>query len=281
MKLITMLLKWTGIVGVLMAINFPGSLCAQRLLSDKCAEERIMDLTSGNRTWTTASWQGKLRADMLPVSISVKVFLRNGSEMLVSLRAPLFGEVARVEIDTVQALVVNKMKRRYWKRNIQSVSKSFPYILECMQSAMIGRPFVAGKGELTPANAEGLSVYEIDGDCTLMTAGGKGELENFSYGFALNDASQMLNLVMQYSESGGSSGINGAAPCADKKGMSLSAEMEYSGKSVNANLDIDAMGINLRGVLEAGPIAWDEGGISRTDVSRGYKETTLKECLAF
>ncbi len=63
--------------------------------------------------WTDLSMQGKLTFDGLPMSASVKIYMKRGESIILSARAPFIGEVARVEATPDSIVFINKHTNCY------------------------------------------------------------------------------------------------------------------------------------------------------------------------
>ena len=62
--------------------------------------------------WGSVELNGKFRCSLLPISATVKIYMKKDKEIMASVRAPFVGEVARVEVAEDSVLIVNKMKQQ-------------------------------------------------------------------------------------------------------------------------------------------------------------------------
>ncbi len=257
----------------------PANVQAQTLLNNKERKQRIEKITSDYKDWTSATWQGKLKSDMLPLTVTMKVFLEKDKNILLSFRA-FIGEVLRIEIDKERVLVVNKFKKRYWEGDIKTINLLMPSIYESIQSMLIGRGFIIGEGELSVKNAAKAEVYDLNEDYVLVAPLLPEKFENYTYGFALNNQGKLNNVVMSYSK------VQENPDNCDLVNVSnimeLLADITYTdnGKA-SADVNFTLQGVNLKGTIEADPIEWDVKGFSRIEIGNNYRRCSFKECLSF
>lgn len=284
--------NFTGIITILVMIFLlPLTVNGQTLLNEKESKKKVKEIIATYNEWKSAAWQGKVKSDMLPVSITAKVFLKNDELIMVSLRAPLIGEVARVEIDPQSVLVVNKMKRRYWKKDISDVDKMMPGSFECLQSLLLGRVFIIGEGELTVKNGTHAGYYSLGDDITLIAPMIPVAIEDFNYGFALNGADELINLMMQYTEIDGSDEMSYESTDdnvtieALEEGKQIkydfTVEITPKGNGADAKAVLIAPGMNYSLTVDGGKIQWGAEGFARLTINNNYQSTTLRECLRF
>lgn len=279
---------------LLLIALFTANVSAQTPLSEKEGRKRVKEIVGTYPQWTTAEWQGKVKSDMLPVALTAKVFLKRDQLILISLRAPLLGEVARVEVDPQSVLLINKMKRRYWKREISDIDTRMPGSFECLQSLLLGRAFIIGQGELSETSGQYAGYYTMDEDITFIAPMIPVEIENFNYGFAINGAGQMINIIMQYAETEfQNEDIISSAQSGDDynrltsgseekiKNYDFSAQITpaNSGSNVQATMIAQQMKVNLN--IEGIKIVWGGNGFARLNLTSNYQSTTLSQCLRF
>lgn len=158
-----------SILVALLAIVYAASpLYAQEELGRKAEKKLIEQIADSYTDWHHASWNGKLSSDLLPVSVTVKVCMEKGRLTMVSLRAPLFGEVARVELDPDSIVVANKMKHTFYSRRLSEISAMVPDLTEDVQALLLGRMFAIGCGELGKSCADAVTVFPMQADSCYM-----------------------------------------------------------------------------------------------------------------
>ena len=106
---------------------------------DKKVKSTVIDsITAGYDSWTEVSMSGKLSSSILPVSPSVKIYMEKGKLVEISVSAFLVGEVARIEVDTKGALIVNKMNDTYTTVSNDRIESVCPGGLEVLQNLLLG-----------------------------------------------------------------------------------------------------------------------------------------------
>ena len=71
-------------------------------LDEKAERKAAAKITAYYDDWKTVTLSGKLHIDGLPISPSAKIYMERGKKLVISLRAPLLGEVGTLEADSEQ-----------------------------------------------------------------------------------------------------------------------------------------------------------------------------------
>lgn len=86
--------------------------------------------------------------DGLPVSPTVKIYMKRGETVILSARAPIFGEVARLEVCPDSATFINKHTKilvaRYQQRHTLASR-----IIADLQELLLGNLYLPGHGPMT------------------------------------------------------------------------------------------------------------------------------------
>lgn len=140
--------------------------CAQAQNSDNITlvkdPEAVVDSIVRNYTdWETVELNGKLRMDKLPLTPSIRMFMRKGEEISISVRASILGEVGRIRIWGDSILAVNKMKRVFALESLDRIQSFYPSVIPELQSLLLGRVVVFGYGELAQTNQHQLDIYDL------------------------------------------------------------------------------------------------------------------------
>ena len=135
---------------------------AQSLKSDLSA---VVDsiTASYDSEWKELSMQGKLSFDGLAIRPNVKIYMRRGESIILSARAPIFGEVARVEISPDSITCINKHSRLYFSSPHDSIA---PGLIADMQDIMLGQVALPGVGRITDeiaSDSEWIDIPEQEG----------------------------------------------------------------------------------------------------------------------
>lgn len=262
-----------------MSLTLITGMSAQDAVSGKEKKDIIESLTSGYKNWNRASWSGKLSADILPVSATLKVYMERGKLTLISVRVPFFGEVARVEADTEEILIVNKIKKRYYRRSLTEISKAAPDFAEDLQSLLLGRMFVIGEGQLNKRYADQVSVFPAEREGYYMIVPDIPDyLPQTLYGFASDPEKRLSTFVCAFGRADSSSQEALDPDFQYEPKMQAQADVEYFDRGASAQLQALFKGKSYSGVLEVDEIEWGAKGFSRINVD-GYKSVSLHDVL--
>lgn len=139
--------------------------------------------------WQQVGLKGKIKLKGLPVPLNLKVYMERTNEILMSLSAPILGEVGRVEITPDSVLLVNKHSKTYCKESLAPYMKETGGSITDIQDLLMGRVFVLGSGTLTESNISLVDVSTGASDTWFFTP--KNQPERANYGFTLSPDGQM------------------------------------------------------------------------------------------
>ncbi|MDE7345893.1 MAG: DUF4292 domain-containing protein [Muribaculaceae bacterium] len=208
--------------------------------------------------WTDLSMQGKLSFDGLPMSVSVKVYMKRGESVILSARAPFLGEVARVEVDQDSITLINKHTRCYNVQPFAGLEVDRKAYLTDLQDILLGQVAFPGHGRLTSENAilsqwialptEEVLIYP---SAALQTAGTEyGFVMDSSYWqlcsfvLMLQQAKVMVETKYVYGDKGWTLGLEISLP---KKKMKGEVQLSYPDYEA-APLEFTAIGSKYRKV---------------------------------
>ncbi|MDE6011072.1 MAG: DUF4292 domain-containing protein [Muribaculaceae bacterium] len=259
------------------------SASAQDAVTGKEEKQLIETLTEGYKNWNKAGWSGKLSADILPVSATLKVYMEKGKLTLISIRAPFLGEVGRIEADTDSVVVINKMKRRYYSRQTEDLSRMVPDLTEDFQSLLLGRMFVVGEGELDKKAAGSVTIFPAsDEGCFMIVPDVPDYLPETLYGFSTDTAGRLATFVCAYGRQAVGVGENEPldpgfqyAPEAQ-----LQAEISYPGDTARAAISASFKGCTYDALITCDGVEYGAKGFDRLNLS-GYRRCGLREVLRF
>ncbi len=140
-------------------------------LSKKEKRQLLTDAAGEAPEWSEMSLKGKLQSDLLPLTATVKVYMRRDSLLLMSFSAPFVGEVARLEIDTDSITAVNKMKRTVTRVPVRDLRAVLPGSLCELQDFLTGRVVIYGQGLLCTDLSSGLDCYPVFDESTDPVSG--------------------------------------------------------------------------------------------------------------
>lgn len=269
---------------LLIIISSAGSpLHAQDDQLGRKEEKRLIERIADSYTdWQRASWSGKLSSDRLPVSVTMKVYMEKGKLTMISLRAPLFGEVARVEIDPDSLVVANKMKHTYYSRQLSEISAMAPDLTEDVQALLLGRMFAIGCGQLGKSCADAVAIFPLQADSSYMVVPDVPDyLPQVVYGFATDADLRISTFAAAY---GRTEVASEPTPDNPDPGFSyepevqLQADITYSGKGAVARLEAIGRGQTYTATLSAGETEWDGKPFDRIDLS-GYRRVAFRDVM--
>ena len=144
--------------------------------------------------WTTAELSGKLRLSKLPISPSVKIYMKRNQDVILSARAPFLGEVLRVELTGDTLTAINKMKKTYAVTSSAGVQELDTAFCADVQGLLLGRVVVPGYGELSEENVVN-TIRELDGEDLLMSPSSDPDA-------SINDVTAAMRLIYRISTEG-------------------------------------------------------------------------------
>lgn len=149
--------------------------------------------------WKSAEFSGKVKADKLPLSPTVKIYMVRDSLVQISLRAPLIGEVGRIELTQTTVLAVNKYHRNYACESAQNLMEIYPSVLSDLQSLLLARVFVPGGGELSAENCEVFETGEAGGGNWWLVPADTESVGPYSlnYGFVVSPKGRTLAMTAE------------------------------------------------------------------------------------
>lgn len=226
--------------------------------------EIVESLISDYTPWDKVSMSGKMSSPMLPVSVSVKVYMEKDELTVISFSAMLVGEALRVEIDKEGALIVNKMKDTYIRIPADRLDSFCPGGVSAFQNLLLGRISILGEGELNAENMDSTVIYEYDGALTLMPIQ---DLENapYVYFYRLNNDPVSLASFCVLSQ----------------EGAHLICDYSKEKKDRNIALDASMGRMEITGLLKLNEPDTNPKKISRIELNSRYKEVGIKELLRF
>lgn len=251
--------------------------------ADALCQEVVEAVTADYKEWNKAGWTGKLSTDMLPVSATMKVYMERGKLTMISLRAPLFGEVARIEVDADSILMVNKMKKRYYSKSLKEYSAVAPDLNEDLQALLLGRMFVIGSGELNKECASQVVVFPDNDSGTFMIVPEVPDyLPDVLYGFGTNADAKMAAFVCAYGRADKTGNANDPLDpeLQYEPEIQAQAEITYRGNRATADLQLLFKGRSFNATLTADGVECGAKGFDRINV-KGYTKTGLSQILKF
>ena len=159
--------------------------------------KKIVGMISENYSdWGRAELTAKLQSDMLPATVTLRIFMEKNKSIMISGRAPILGEVLRIELDNDSILVVNKMKSTYAKLPVDILTRAYPDPLQDIQSILLGRVVIAGAGELGKRNNDAVEIFRTAEELVIVPAP-EYNLPDYPYGYVCNAEGLITAFIFQ------------------------------------------------------------------------------------
>lgn len=161
-------------------------------------EPVIEDLIRSYMPWQSVEFNGKIKYDKLPVNPTVKMYMECDSLIQISVRAPLVGEVGRLELTRGNITVVNRMKRTFFSESTDNLMDMYPGIISDIQSIFLARVTVLGSGQLGYDNYDTVSVEE-DREGNWMVIPQSRGIADLRYGYIVgpNSRTKALEIILK------------------------------------------------------------------------------------
>lgn len=155
----------------------------------------LEDIARSYVPWTSAEFNGKLKYDRLPLSPTVRMYMERDSLLQISVRAPLVGEVGRLELTPTQITVVNKLKRTYCREDASRLLDIYPGLIGEVQSLFLARVVVLGAGQLAPENIARVEIEEDREGGWMLIPVNTGSIADIRYGYIVGSNSRTKALA--------------------------------------------------------------------------------------
>lgn len=216
--------------------------------------------------WTDLSMQGKLSFDGLPMSVSVKVYMKRGEAVILSARAPFLGEVARVEVSQDSITLINKHTRTYNVQSLESLPVDRQAYLCDLQDILLGQVAFPGSGRLTPDIA-GLSKWiALPTGETLIYPSVELQTPGVEYGFVMDSEFwQLRSFVMMLQQSG----------------VVLQTKYQYGDKGWTLGLEIILPKKKMNGEVQLSYPDYEAAPLEFTVLGSKYRKVDFKQLMKF
>lgn len=219
-------------------------------------------ITGTYRDWNKVTLSGKLHLDRLPISPSVKIYMEKGKRIIISLRAPLLGEVGTVDIQGNTFTMVNKMKRTYVQEDISGLVADLPVTLSDLQNIFLGRIFLPDEGTLSMKNYKKAQFYITEETDGWMVLPEHQPVEyDVSCGYTTYGNGRTRGIFVSTLD-----GLNQAA-----------AGYEYDGGETEIYLDVKYKSTNRDFTFTIQKTDWNGKPIAPAEITPKYKKLSLKE----
>ena len=279
-----MIRRISAILLLLTSLFTPLALSAQNEtpLDRKEARKVVGQLTADYKNWNKAAWSGKLRAAILPVSVTMKTYMERGKLTLISLRAPFVGEAARIEVDKDSAIIVNKLSKKYAVVKFDRFGALAPDIHSALQAFLLGRAVVMPEGELSKSNADLTDVFPLEQGGWMVVPKVPDGFNNGVYGYTFNTAAQLVTIAAAI-------GHYEPAMVSTPDGMrdedvfeteyTAQAMISYGGSGGEARVAVDLGSKKIEATIEAGEIEWGAKGFERISLA-GLRQVGVRQVIS-
>lgn len=214
--------------------------------------------------WNTVNLQGKLRMAGLPVSPSIKIFMKKGSNISISLSAIFVGEVGRVDLSTDSVMIVNRMNKTYCEEGIRNFLKYYPGAIGDIQDLLLGRFFMPGYNVNEDSTQDMVDLY-FEEEQIIVVPKDEAQIDGVKYGFIVDKFFNPLNLVV-IPEGRDDTEIS-VSYNYDSGGYDLQFVLPFGNKTLTPQLELKNP-------------QWDGQPLSPVKLDKKYRKLSLQEFMS-
>ncbi len=216
--------------------------------------------------WNELSMQGKLQFDGLPMRLSVKVYMKRGESVIMSARAPIFGEVARVEINPDSIVLINKHTRTYYSQSVSGLGVDTKAYLSDLQDIMLGQVAYPGYGRLTADMAIASQWIPMPEDNALIYPSPELQVEDTEYGFVMDSSCwQLRSFVLMLK----------------KSATVIETSYIYGSEGWTLGLEINVPKKKMQGEVQLSYPDYEPTPLDFTSLSGRYRKVGFRELMKF
>ena len=207
--------------------------------------------------WENVEFSGKLHQSKLPLSPTVKIYMEKGRLIQMSARAPFVGEVGRLTLTQDSILIVYKLKKSYCLESTEKLRDTYPGFLDDIQSFLLARMVVAGRGELSQENAHMIELDTSDRTQWLVTPRELPAMMDVAYGYTALSNGRTQTLMMNM----------------PSKEIEVDIVYDYDGGGMVLDLHLQTARRQLDAELDFSSVRW--GGKAMDPIRLGGKYTRM------
>lgn len=244
----------------------PDSVNASRLMTiEEIAVATDTIIANYDSVWNELAMQGKLNFDGLPMAVSVKIYMKRGESIILSARAPFFGEVARVEVCQDSIVLINKHSRTYNVQSFATLDVDSKAYLADLQDVLLGQVAFPGHGRLTPELAPLSQWIALPTDETLIYPSEELQVTDTEYGFVMDSIFQLQSFVLMLK----------------KTGVVLDTKYQYGQNGWTLGIEISLPKKKLKGEAQLSYPEYNPTPLEFTYLGSKYKKVDFKQLLKF
>lgn len=216
--------------------------------------------------WKELSMQGKLSFTGLPMRVSVKVYMKRGESVILSARAPLLGEVARVEMCPDSMVFINKHSRCYNTQSFAGLTSDPQKYICDLQDILLGQMAFPGNGRLTQELALQSQWIAMPGENALVHPSEQLQIIGTEYGFIMDSESwQLRNFVMMLK----------------KTGVVVTTNYLYGDNDWTLGIEISMNNKKMNGEVELSYPDYAPAPLNFTEIGNKYRRVEIKDLMKF
>ncbi len=216
--------------------------------------------------WQDLSMQGKLSFDGLPMAVSIKLYMKRSESVILSARAPILGEVARVEICPDSIVLINKHTRTYNVQPLGGLNVDSRAYLRDLQDILLGQVAFPGQGRLSEENAVKSQWIELATSDALIYPGEDLQVAGSEYGFVMDTSCwQLRSFVLML----------------QKSGVVLETKYLYGDKGWTLGIEISLPKKKLGGEAQLSYPDYNPTPLEFTSLGSKYRKVDFKELMKF
>lgn len=216
--------------------------------------------------WTDLSMQGKLTFDGLPMSVSVKIYMKRAESIILSARAPILGEVARVEVNKDSITFINKHSRCYNVQTFAGLDVDPTAYLTDLQDILLGEVAFPGHGRLTAENALLSQWISLPTAETLVYPSAELQTSGTEYGFVMDSTCwQLRSFVLML----------------PKTEVVLETKYLYGEKGWTLGLEISLPKKKTGGEVQLTYPDYEPSPLEFTSIGSKYRKVDFKQLMRF
>lgn len=215
--------------------------------------------------WNELAMQGKLNFDGLPMAVSVKLYMKRGESIILSARAPFFGEVARVEVCQDSIVLINKHSRTYNVQAFAGLNVDSKAYLTDLQDVLLGQVAFPGHGRLTPELAPLSQWIALPTEEKLIYPSEELQVADTEYGFVLDSLWQLQSFVLMLK----------------KTGVVLETKYLYGQNGWTLGIEVSLPKKKLKGEAQLSYPEYNPTPLEFTDLGSKYKKVDFKALMKF